>query len=62
MVKRFSAILLALFTAMNTTSCSSNSVEEVCSQTIENFENYPSQFTEDQMNGCISDYYEYHNQ
>ena len=62
MVKRFSVILLALFVATTATSCSSNSVEEVCSQTIENFENYPSQFSEDQMNGCISDYYEYHNQ
>jgi len=61
-VKRFSLILMALFLAMTATSCSSKSVEEVCSQTIENYENYPSQFTEDQMNGCISDYYDYHNQ
>jgi hypothetical protein len=61
-VKRFGVILCALFVAMTATSCSSKSVEEVCSQTIENFENFPSEFTEDQMNGCITDYYEYHNQ
>jgi hypothetical protein len=63
-MKRFSVIFFTLSLAMTATSCASTgkSVEEVCSQTIENFENYPSEFTESQMNGCIGDYYDYYNQ
>ena len=63
-MKRFSVISLALFLAMTATSCTSNSqtVEEVCSQAFENYENWPSQFTEDKLSGCIGDFEDYHNQ